>query len=119
MTCPACNGSKFEKLGNSVYCVNKINGKFCGVTLKGNLRREFFEKHASHKDRKKYFNEYYHRNKKRFKDGVLISDAAELKFVTVRCINKNKNKFDIVPGSHPVLIVFNNKFCNWKPKRER
>lgn len=113
MNCPSCGGTKFEKIGNSVYCVNKVAGKLCGVTLKGDLRRKYFEKYATHKDRKKYFNEYYHRNKKRFKDGLILSEAAALKFTTWQTVKNNLHKFDVVPGSHPRVIIFNKKFLKW------
>jgi hypothetical protein len=117
MTCPACNGNKFEKIGNSVYCLNYINGRLCGVTLKGKLRREYFAKHASKKDRNNYWNKYYYRKKRKYRDGITLSEIAVLKFCTVRAVEFVKNKFDILQSKKPIIVKFNNKVTDWNPKR--
>ena len=119
MNCPSCGGSKFEKIGNSVYCVTKVNGRLCGATLKGDLRRKYFTQYACKKDRKeyfrKYFNRYYHRNLVKYKEGITIEEIAELKFCERSTVWRNKKKFDVVPGTKPTLIIFNEKVKGWFP----
>lgn len=116
MNCPACNGERFKQVGNSVYCVSLVKGKLCGVTLKGELRREYFVLHASKKDRRKYFAEYKRRHRINNSDGMLLSEIAIIKFCHRDTVYKNISKFDVIKNSHPLRIKFNRKVFDWIPK---
>ena len=110
MHCPKCKAiNKFKRDGKAVYCVAKVGNGLCLYTLKANEKKIF-----NIRRRKEYKRKYY-RNKKKYLPGISLKEIAIIKFCNYDTVLKNKNEFDIIPGTKPVRVEFNDKVLKWWP----
>jgi hypothetical protein len=102
--CPRCGAVNQVSRAKYPYCNNRVNGELCGYKLNDDERLQFKAKRE---------------RKRKFKSGISLREASTLKFCSRKTILNNLKCFDIIEGSHPVRIVFNKKFMDWQPKRQR
>jgi len=104
MHCPKCKTvNKFKRDGKAVYC-----GK-CFYTL-SRIEKKIFNEHRRKEYKKKYYND-----KKKYLAGISLREISIIKMCSRRVVYKHKNEFDIIPGTKPVRVEFNNKVLEWWP----
>ena len=64
--------------------------------------------------RKQYMRQYM--KQRRFHPGVKVSELAQIKKVNRTTILRHLNKFDIISREPLILIKYNYKIFNWRPK---
>lgn len=97
-------GLVFEKIDN-IYLVQNYNfeTKVKLVNIETCSRKEYMRAYMG---------------QKRFKHipGLKVSELAQIKFTSRMNVYKNLQKFDVIPGTSPALIKFNQKIFSWNPK---
>ena len=105
MHCPKCKtANKFKRDGKAVYC-----GK-CFYTLGRTEKKKF----NARRSRLEYWRKYY-RKKQKFLHGISLKEISIIKMCARSTVWKNKNKFDILPGTKPMRVEFNYKVLKWWP----
>lgn len=98
-------GLVFEKIDN-IYLVQNYNfeTKVKLVNIETCSRKEYMRAYMG---------------QKRFKHipGLKVSELAQIKFTSRMNVYKNLQKFDVIPGTSPALIKFNQKIFSWNPDK--
>jgi len=90
-------------------------GSAARILAAGSLRVHL-ELHSDTPPRREYMKRYRALHNE-FTPGIKVGELAKIKFVSRITVYRNKEHFDVVPGSHPRLLKFNEKIFNWNPQK--
>ena len=95
------------------YCIEREDINYNVLNHNLDIKMQLFN--VDTLPRKDYICNY--RQQKRFKkiEGIRISEVAKIKFTNRQTVYNHLQKFDIIPGTSPLSIKFNNKIFNWNP----